>query len=78
MSHETSVAKRVSDSLRPAYRAAALAYRSMRQQGYMDLEASRAATAAVCEVLPEIPADEAAQIARNAIGYASTSHSGWF
>jgi hypothetical protein len=45
MSRESSSTKHVSDGLRPAYRAAALAYRAMRQQGYMDLEAGRAATA---------------------------------
>ena len=46
-------------SLRPAYRAAALAYRSMRQQGYMDLEAHRAAREAVSEVRPDLTVEDA-------------------
>jgi hypothetical protein len=78
MSHGGRVSADISEGLQRAYRTAALAYRGMRQQGHMDLEAHRGATEAVVGVRPDLTAAEAGRIAGAAVVYASTHHSEWF
>ena len=61
----------------PGWRAACLAYREKRRAGKTDLEASRAAVAALQAVWP-LPYEVAGIEARNAIAYASNNHTEWF
>jgi hypothetical protein len=63
---------------KPAWRAACLAYRERRRAGSLDLEAYRAACAALREVSPELTIKEASAEATNAISFASTYHGQWF
>ena len=65
------------DDRKPAWRAACLAYREKRRAGLGDLEAGRAAVAALQAVWP-LPDKEAGLEARNAIAYASNNHMEWF
>src|SRR5262245_53383857 len=64
--------------MRPAWRAACLAYRKVRATGQLDHPAHLAARAAVLEVLPSPTEKEASQEAINAIAYATSFHSAWF
>src|SRR5262245_45383253 len=66
------------DSMRPAWRAACLAYRKVRATGALDHPAHLAATAAVREVLPNPTEKEASNQAIAAIAYATTFHAEWF
>jgi hypothetical protein len=61
----------------PGWRAACLAYREKRRAGKTDLEASRAAVAALQAACP-LPDKKAAQEAQNAIAYASVNDQEWF
>jgi hypothetical protein len=62
---------------KPAWRAACLAYREKRRARYGDLEAFRAAVAALQAVWP-LPDKEAGIEVRDAIAYASKHHPEWF
>lgn len=61
-----------------AWRAAILAYRKMRQQGYSDHPASHAARSAVMLAEPGVSTDDAGLIARTPIAWASRAHKEWF
>jgi hypothetical protein len=74
VSQASIVANDFAKNLKPAYRAAALAYRSMRQRGYLDLDAFLAARDAVVHVRPDFTVKEASRVATAAISYASTHH----
>jgi hypothetical protein len=62
---------------KPAWRAACLAYRGLRQAGASDQAAHEAPVAAVQTVLP-LSWKEASAEAVNAIAYAARYHSEWF
>jgi hypothetical protein len=61
---------------KPAWRAGCLAYREKRHAGYGDLDAFRAAVAAL-QAVWLLPDREAGIEARTAITYASKRHSPW-
>lgn len=65
------------DDMKPAWRAACLAYRAVRQAGQLDHPAWLAARAAVREVLPNLDERAAGQLASAAIHYASVYHTKW-
>ena len=62
---------------KPAWRAACLAYREKRRAGVWELEAHRAAVAALLAVSPRLTQQEASAGVVNAISYASTNHPKW-
>jgi hypothetical protein len=66
------------EQIRPAWRAAVLAYRRVRQAGYLDPPARDAAEAAFAEVLPEMPEGEVSKEVARAIAYAAREHVAWF
>jgi hypothetical protein len=63
---------------RPAWRAAALAYRRARREGATHHAAMNAAEASLRERWPELSAKEASAEVVAAIAYASSHHSQWF
>lgn len=66
------------EELKPAWRAACLAYRKVRRTGALDQPAWMAARQAVKECLPALTEEEAGAEASRAILYASTWHRDWF
>ena len=63
---------------KPAWRAAALAYRAARAAGHGDHQAHLAAQAAVLHVMPHLSLKDASAEAVNAVAFASTYHTEWF
>jgi hypothetical protein len=66
------------DEIRPAWRAAVLAYRGEHRATGHDFPAWRAALAAFREALPEMPEEQAKQETTQAIAYAAAQHTEWF
>jgi hypothetical protein len=66
------------EHIRPAWRAAVLAYRRRFTETRDDLPAWRAALAAFRGVLPEMGEAEAKQEVMAAIAYAANNHTTWF
>jgi hypothetical protein len=64
--------------IRPAWRAAVLAYRREHQATHEDRFARAAAYAAFRQVLPDMPEDQAKVETSHAIAYAATNHAKWF
>lgn len=64
--------------LRPAWRAACLAYRGARAEGSGDLSAFDAARAAVLDASPDLGEAAAGEQAHKAIAFASVHHAEWF
>jgi len=62
---------------RPAWRAAALAYRQVRREGMGNQAAMDAAEASLREQWPELTAKEASAEVVAAIAYASSHHATW-
>jgi hypothetical protein len=79
MGYETSAPRTLPrEEIRPAWRAAVLAYRSnMRVTRHND-PAWDAAYAAFREALPEMPEQQAKQETTQAIAYAAANHTKWF
>jgi hypothetical protein len=67
-----------SEQIRPAWRAAVLAYRRNFRETRHPSPAYEAAFAAFREVLPNIPEEEAWNHVMHAIAYAASYHSKWF
>jgi hypothetical protein len=65
------------DDLKPAWRAACIAYRKVRQTGLLDQPAWLAARAAVLNLNPALDEKRAGQVARDAVHYASVYHTKW-
>jgi hypothetical protein len=65
-------------SMRPAWRAAAVAYRIARGQGQSEHASHLAAVAAVLEVHPEFTQKQASAEAASAVCYAAAWHTDWF
>ena len=66
------------EEVRPAWRAAVLAYRrDLRATGH-DPPALRAALAAFQETLPEVPEEQAKLETTQAIAFAAANHTKWF
>ena len=63
---------------RPAWRAAALAYRQARREGASHHAAMNAAEASLRERWPELSAKEASPDVVAAIAYATAHHTAWF
>ena len=63
---------------RPAWRAAAVAYRHARRDGASHDAAAAAAEASLREQWPELSAKDASAEVVAAIAYASSHHSQWF
>jgi hypothetical protein len=72
------VAPHPRSDLRPAWRAAVLAYRKTRATGALDHPAHLAAKVAVLELHPTLSDREASQEAIHAVAYATSFHSEWF
>jgi hypothetical protein len=66
------------DEIRPAWRAAVLAYRREHRATGHDLPAWHAALVAFREALPEMPEAQAKQETTMAIAYAAANHTKWF
>jgi hypothetical protein len=66
------------DEIRPAWRAAVLAYRRALRATGEDRLAWPAAHAAFRAALPEMPEEQAKQEAHAAIAYAAANHTAWF
>src|SRR5262249_16804598 len=66
------------ERIRPAWRAAVLAYRRELRATRDDLPAWYAALGAFREVLPEMPDKEAEREVMHAIAYAAANHTKWF
>ena len=66
------------EEIRPAWRAAVLAYRREHRATGHDLPAWRAALAAFRETLPEVPEAQAEAETTHAIAYAAANHTAWF
>ena len=66
------------DEIRPAWRAAVLAYRRELRATRHDLPAWRAALTAFREALPEVPEEQAKAETTHAIAYAAANHTAWF
>jgi hypothetical protein len=64
--------------MRPAWRAAAVAYRIARGQGQSDPASHLAAVAAVLEVHPDFTRKQASAEAVSAVAYAAAWHTDWF
>ena len=64
--------------IRPAWRAAVLAYRRTLRDTRENHPAWHAAYAAFREVLPEMPEEQAKQETTRAIAYAAANHTKWF
>ena len=79
MSDETSAPRTLPrEAIRPAWRAAVMAYRRMRQDGHHEHLAWDAASAAFREVLPQMPEKYARQEVINAVAFAASNHTKWF
>jgi hypothetical protein len=65
------------EDLKPAWRAACIAYRKVRQAGQLDQPAWLAARAAVLAVRPDLGQDDAGRQASAAVHYASVFHTKW-
>ena len=65
-------------SMRPAWRAAAVAYRIARGQGQSEHASHLAAREAVLEVHPEFTQKQASAEAVSAVAYAAAWHTDWF
>ena len=75
MSHDASPPRALPrEEIRPAWRAAVLAYRREYRATRHDLPARNAAVAALREVLPEMPAEQAEVETAHAIAYAAANH----
>lgn len=74
--HPTQTALPAED-LKPACRAACIAYREVRRTGQLDHAAWVAARAAVQVLQPEMDEDVAGRTASAAINYASVYHPKW-
>jgi hypothetical protein len=66
------------EEMRPAWRAAVLAYRANMRVTRHPSPAYSAAVAAFREVLPEMPEEDAKQEVMHAIAYAAANHTKWF
>lgn len=66
------------DEIRPAWKAAVLAYRRVYRVTPEDRLAREAAFDAFREVLPEMPEELAKQETSSAIAYAAANHTAWF
>ena len=64
-------------TLKPAWRAACVAYREVRRTGQLDHPAWLAARAAVQRTCPDMDEPTAGEIAGTAIHYASVNHPAW-
>jgi hypothetical protein len=79
MGYETSAPRTLPrEEIRPAWRAAVLAYRREMRETRNDLPAWRAALAAFREVLPEMPDEQARRETSQAIAFAASNHTRWF
>jgi hypothetical protein len=79
MGYETSAPRTLPrEEIRPAWRAAVLAYRRVLRATRDDLPAWRAALAAFRELLPEMPEERAKQETSQAIAFAAANHTRWF
>jgi hypothetical protein len=65
------------DELKPAWRAACVAYREVRRAGQLDHPAWLAARAAVLDARPDLDQDAAGRQASAAVHYASVYHTKW-
>ena len=65
------------DALKPAWRAACIAYRKVRQSGQGDQPGWLSARAAILELHPGIGDEEAGKQAVAAVSYASVNHPTW-
>ena len=65
------------DGLRPAWRAACIAYRDVRRTGQLDQPAWLAARAAILNERPDLDEHSAGRQASAAIHYASVFHTKW-
>jgi hypothetical protein len=65
------------DDLKPAWRAACVAYRRVRQAGQLDHPAWLAARAAIQNVRPDLDENAAGVQASTAIHYAAVHHTKW-
>ena len=66
------------EQIRPAWRAAVLAYRANMRVTRHPGPAYGAALAAFREVLPEMPEAEAKNEVMHAVAYAAANHTAWF
>jgi hypothetical protein len=66
------------DDIRPAWRAAVLAYRANMRVTRHNSPAWHAALAAFREVLPQMPEEQAKLETTHAIAYAAANHTKWF
>jgi hypothetical protein len=66
------------DAIRPAWRAAVLAYRANMRVTRHPSPAYEAALVAFREVLPEMPEERAKHEVMHAIAYAAANHTKWF
>ena len=66
------------EQIRPAWRAAVLAYRANMRVTRHPSPAYDAALAAFREVLPEMPEEDAKREVMHAIAYAAANHTKWF
>jgi hypothetical protein len=66
------------EEIRPAWRAAVLAYRANMRVTQHNEPAWHAAYAAFREVLPEMPEEQAKMETTHAIAYAAANHTKWF
>jgi hypothetical protein len=66
-----------SDDLKPAWRAACIAYREVRRAGQLDQPARLAARAAIISERPDLDERSAGRQASAAIHYASVFHTKW-
>jgi hypothetical protein len=79
MGYETSAPRTLPrEEIRPAWRAAVLAYRRELRATRDDRRAWPAAYAAFREVLPEMPEAQAKLETTHAIAYAAANHTKWF
>jgi hypothetical protein len=79
MGYETSAPRTLPrEDIRPAWRAAVLAYRREMRATRDDLSAWRAALDAFREALPEMPEEQAKQETSQAIAFAAANHTKWF
>ena len=79
MGYETSAPRTLPrEEIRPAWRAAVLAYRANMRITRHNEPAWHAAYAAFREVLPEMPEQQAKLETTHAIAYAAANHTEWF
>ena len=79
MSHDASPPRALPrEDIRPAWRAAVQAYRREYRVSRNDLPARNAAVAALREVLPDMPAEQAEAETAQAIAFAAANHTDGF